>query len=170
LIEEALWNTSLSIYCHLDPATSRQVLVRNWTGLAPVLFGFAKPERVQETIERCILNPQHFLRPYGLASTAASELLYNQAKRGLYGRAMVSNWQGPVWVLPNVLAVRCLVAHEYKQQAVEISQRVLMAMSKGLKETGKLYENYDAETGHPLWAPQFMSWNVLALEMIQLLE
>jgi hypothetical protein len=31
-----------------------------------------------------------------------------------------------------------------------------------------LYENYNAETGEPLWAPKFMSWNALALELIDL--
>jgi len=170
LIDELLWNESLAMYCNVDPTTSRQIAIRAWTGLLPCLFGFAKPERMQKTIEKCIMDPQHFLRPFGLASVAGSELLYNQAKRGLYGRAIVSNWQGPVWVLPNVITVRGLLALGHKSEAVEIATRCLSALVKGLNDTGTLFENYDADTGYPLWAPKFMSWNVLAMELIQLVE
>ncbi len=170
LIETHLWNDSLGLYCNLDPETKKHIAVRSWTGLAPVLFGFAKPERVKKVIEECILEPRHFLRPFGLPSLAASELLYNQAKRGLYGRALVSNWQGPMWVLPNVLTVRALVNYGYCKQAIDLAERVLSAMIAGWKQTGTMYENYDAETGQPLWAPQFMSWNILALELIRIVE
>jgi glycogen debranching enzyme len=170
LIEEHLWNESLAIYCNLDPATGKQVRIRNWTGLTPLMFGFAKPERAKLTIEKTILASEHFLRPHGLTSLAASDLLYNQAKRGLYSRALVANWQGPVWVLPNVLTVRALIKYGYEKQAKDIASRVLSTMIGAINTTGTTYENYNAETGEPLWAPQFMSWNVLALELIALIE
>jgi glycogen debranching enzyme len=170
LIEEMLWSEHLGMYCNLDPSTSKQVAVRTWTGLLPSLFGFAKPERIEQTIETCIMDQAHFLRPFGLASVAASELLYNQAKRGLYGRAIVSNWQGPVWVLPNAIAVRGLLALGHKGEAEEIARRCLSALVNGLRDFGTLFENYNAETGEPLWAPKFMSWNALAMELIQVIE
>jgi putative isomerase len=170
LIDEVMWSEKLGMYCNVDPSNSNQIPMRAWTGLLPCLFGFAKPERMQQTIETCILDQEQFLRPFGVASVAASELLYNQAKRGLYGRAIVSNWQGPVWVLPNVMTVRGMVALGHKTEAEEIARRCLSALVTGLKDTGTMFENYDADTGKPLWAPQFMSWNVLALELIQLVE
>ncbi len=33
-----------------------------------------------------------------------------------------------------------------------------------------MYENYNAHTGEALWAPQFMSWNSLCLELIDFVE
>jgi hypothetical protein len=167
-IEEKLWNERLAMYCNLNPRSGGHIAVRTWTNLTPVLLGIAKADRIKKCIEKNILNPEEFLRPYGMASVAASEPLYNQSRRGLYGRATVSNWQGPVWVLPNALAVRCLVTQGYLQEAKNLAGRVLRAMYKGFKSTGTLYENYHAETGAPLWAPDFMSWNVLALELIDL--
>jgi hypothetical protein len=43
---------------------------------------------------------------------------------------------------------------------------VLKAMQMDLDKNKTLHENYDAETGAPLWAPDFMSWNALAVELI----
>lgn len=169
-MEERLWNDAFAVYCNLAPHSGKQIAIRSWTSLTPVFLGVAKPERMKRCIEENILNPQHFLRPFGLASAAVSETLYNQSRRGLYGRAIVSNWQGPVWVLPNVLAVRCLNRQNYVREAKHLALRVLRAMYGGLKSKGTLFENYDAETGAPLWAPDFMSWNALALELIDLLS
>lgn len=169
-IEEKLWNPRLGLYCNLNPESKEQVEIRSWSGLAPALFDACSPEKAEEVIKRNILASEHFLRPHGLASTAASERLYNQAKRGLYGRAIVSNWQGPVWVLPNALVNRCLVKYGYMKEAEDLAWRVISTMANALAETGTLFENYNAETGEPLWAPQFISWNILTLELIEILE
>lgn len=169
-VEDKLWNEKLGMYCNLNPITGNHISVRTWTNLTPVFYGLAKPERAKRCIEENILNPEHFLRPFGMATVAISEPLYNQSRRGLYGRAVVSNWQGPVWILPNAMAVRSLIREGYKKEAEELTLRALSAMSRGLKTHGTLYENYHAETGAPLWAPDFMSWNALAAEMIHRLD
>lgn len=169
-IEKYMWCPELGMYTNIYPDSGEKVRLRAWTGLAPVLMGFASETRADEVIATNIMNEEHFLRPTGLASVAASEPLYNQSKRGLYGRVIVSHWQGPMWVLPNALAVRALLLYEHKNEAIEIARRVTRTLSNSLESHGTLYENYHAETGAPLWAPQFMSWNILALELIQLLE
>lgn len=66
--------------------------------------------------------------------------------------------------------MRCLLKHGYDKQATDLSRRVIHTMAKAFKDTGTLFENYNAETGEPLWAPDFMSWNALALELIELIE
>jgi hypothetical protein len=169
-IGRTLFDPQLNMYVNLHPEGNRPVRIRSWTGLMPVLFGIASKSRTLRVLEHNVLNEQHFLRPYGIASMAASEPLSNQAPRGLYGRAIVCNWNGPVWILPNALTVRTLLAHDLVEQAKEVSRRVLSAMINGLKQRGALFENYNADTGAPLWAPRFMSWNLMALEMIELLE
>jgi neutral trehalase len=168
-IDDHLWNEELSLYCNLSPAGRTHVTVRAWTGLTPVLFGVTVGKKVKQVIENNIINQAHFFRPAGLSSLAASELLYNNAARGLYGRAIVSNWQGPVWVLPSVLAVRCLVKEGYNKQAEELAARVIQTLYADIQDNGTLHENYHAETGKALWAPQFMSWNILALDLVDVL-
>jgi len=169
-IEEHLWNDKLSMYCGFNPVDSTVVELRSWTGLAPMLMGISSPERIERMIKENILASAHFLRPWGLASHAVSEPLANQQRRGLYGRAIVSNWQGPVWILPNALVVRSLNAYGYKKEAKDISARVVKTLLNSLDQFKTLYENYDAESGAGLWAPEFMSWNILALELVQTLE
>lgn len=122
----------------------------------------ASEERRERVIHDNILNTDHFLRAQGL-SIPRSEPLANQQRRGLYGRAIVSNWQGPVWVLPNALVVRILNKYGYKEEARDISARVVKkTLLNSLRTHNTLFENYDADTGKGLWAPGIMSWNILA--------
>lgn len=165
-IDERMWNAKLQMYCNVDPQTGEQVAFRACSGLMPALFDAVKSERIEQVLRTNVLSEEHFLRPAGIASVAASENLYNQAKRGLYGRVRVSNWQGPMWILPNGLAWRCLNRHNMQKESERIASRVLDTLSMSIKKHKTLYENYDAETSAPLWAPDFMSWNILALEMI----
>jgi neutral trehalase len=170
LIEEKMWDEQSGIYFNLYPDTFEKLTLRSWTGLVPAMFGLSKQDRLEKVVKMNIMNKDEFLRPAGLSSTSSSEPLYNNAKRGLYGRAIVSNWQGPMWILPNALAVRGLLAHGFKKEAEEVAARVVGTVMKTLDERNTMYENYNAESGDPLWAPQFMSWNVLLIELVQLLE
>lgn len=169
-IDSLLWSDKLSLYCNLDPDTLTHVELRSWTGLVPVITGAANSERVREVIECNITSDEHFLRPAGVASVAASERLCNQARRGLYGRVLVSNWQGPMWVLPNVMVARCLTANGYHEAAQVVASRVVSTLAADVRRHGSLHENYNAETGEALFASRFMSWNILALELIDLLQ
>lgn len=169
-IDEYCWNEKLGMYCNLNPKDGSQVVLRAWTGLVPALLGIAKQERIEQVIKTNITASEHFLRPAGIASLAASEPLYNNAMRGLYGRAIVSNWQGPVWVLTNALVVRCLLSNGFRKEAEAVSSRILNTLHADIEKNGTVHENYHAETGQALWAPDFMSWNILALELTEILE
>lgn len=169
LIEQLLWNEDRGQYANRDPKFDTFVNTLSWTTLCPVMAGLSANDRANLVIEKYMLNSDHFLRPTGLSSLSCSELLYNQSYRGLYGRAMVSNWQGPMWVLPNVMAVRGLIHYGLNKEAREIATLVVKTLADALDNTGTLTENYEADTGKPLWAPQFISWNVLALELMELL-
>lgn len=165
-IDERMWNEKLQMYCNVDPVNGQQVEFRACSGLMPAFFDAVKPERIEQVFRSNVLSEQHFLRPTGVASVAVSENLYNQAKRGLYGRARVSNWQGPMWILPNGLAVRALARHGLKSEAQQVAHRAINTAINSIIDHAGLFENYNAETGAPLWAPNFMSWNILILEML----
>lgn len=169
-IDSLLWSKEDSIYYNYDPKTKEHCRLRAWTGLCPVIMGTTGKARAQEVIDKNIMSDEHFFRKAGIASVAASEPLYNQAKRGLYGRVICSNWQGPMWVLPNGLIVRALLREGLNAQAQRIAERVINTLASGFESKGTLYENYHADTGEPLFAPQFMSWNSLCLELLEVLE
>jgi hypothetical protein len=65
--------------------------------------------------------------------------------------------------------VRFLLAQKMQRQAEELATKIVRTLADCIVDNGVLYENYNAETGQPLWAPQFMSWNVLAYELTNLL-
>lgn len=170
LMEDMLWDEHLRMYTAFDPASGERIKIRSWTGLLPAIFGICEPARAEIVIEQNLKSEDHFFRKAGLASLAATEPLYNQAKRGLYGRLIVSNWQGPMWVLPNVLACRALTKLNQKDVAQKLASRVVDTLANALNQSGTLFENYNSETGQGLWAPQFASWNILALELIDLIN
>lgn len=169
-IDSILWSKEDSIYYNYDPKTKEHCRLRAWTGLCPVIMGTTSKDRTREVIEKNIMASEHFFRGAGIASVAASEPLYNQAKRGLYGRVICSNWQGPMWVLPNGLIVRALLREGLTAEAQKLAERVINTLACGLESKGTLFENYHADTGEPLFAPQFMSWNSLCLELLSVLE
>jgi hypothetical protein len=169
-IETTLWDERIGMYVNVDPLTGDSVQLRSWTGLTPALFGVSNSDRTRQVIEENILSERHFLRPCGIASVAASEHLHHQAPRGLYGRAYVCNWSGPVWILPNVLVSRLLVSLDYVREARDLAGRVLNAVLGDLRTNKMMHENYDCDTGRPLWAPRFMSWNVGAIDLSFVLD
>lgn len=169
-IENILFDKEDGLYYNYDPSTKSFVKIKAWTSLLPVFLGLTTTERANSIIKNYVLSKQHFLSNFGLTSLSLSELLSNQSPRGLYGRAIVCNWQGPVWVLPNVLACRGLIKYGYNQEAKDLAIRILKTLETDLKAYQHMHENYDAHTGLGLWAENFVSWNVLSLELIEFLE
>lgn len=169
-IDDILWSQEAAMYFNYDPKTGQHCRMRAWTGLCPAIMGTTTEERTRLVIEKNIMSSEHFLREAGISSVAASEPLYNNARRGLYGRVICSNWQGPMWVLPNALIVRALLREKMLAEAQKIAERVVSTLASGLEAKSTLFENYHADTKEPLFAPQFMSWNSLTLEMLAILE
>ncbi len=169
-IESKLWCDHAQMYLNFDFTAGELVRIKAWTGLTPVIAGFASADRAKAAIVNNILDESQFLRPHGIASLAYSEPLYNNSRRGLFGRALVCNWQGPVWVLPNAWIARALVKQGYRDEAREVAARVIANLDKDITARQTIHESYNAETGDPVWAPQFMSWNILTLDLIELIR
>lgn len=170
LINKHLWNAEINSFDNLNSKTLQFVGVRAWTGWLPVLLGFADAGYVWPVIVNNVLNEQEFYCSHGLASMSQSEALFSQTAQLMqYGRA-VPNWMGPVWVLPNTLAVRFLAKSQWRQSAVDISRRVLNTLCFDLEQNNMLHASYDALTGRPLLAQDSLGFNLLALELLTLVD
>ncbi len=169
-INNILYDAKEKFYFNVERKSQEFVRIKSWTNLLPVVYNIADNMLSNSIIENFILNTNHFNQNSGLSSMSKAEVLYNQAKRGLYGRAIVSNWQGPMWILPNAIILRYLKNTNYKNEALVIAKKVLNTVWYAIKTNGTMYENYNAHTGEALWAPQFMSWNSLCLELIDFVE
>jgi hypothetical protein len=171
-----LWDEEDGCYYDVVSVTDEPIVrikIKSWSCLTPLWAGAAPPDRAKTLVERHVLNPEEYWGRFGIPSLARSERVYNQAKRALLyihvekRRWEVSNWQGPVWVIPNWQAMHGLMRYGYQAEARELANRIVGLLAADLEATGAMHENYDAETGVGLWSPNFGSWNLLAARMIE---
>ena len=114
-------------------------------------------------IRRYLLNTNKLLAAHGIRTLAKDDSSYNQTN-------MIkphSNWQGPVWPIASYFAMHALLNYGFRKEAGEIAERVARVCLHDIKKTGGTHENYNADTGEPLAAPNFISWNLLVGSMIE---
>jgi len=78
-----------------------------------------------------------------------------------------SNWQGPIWPHANWMFMHALIHYGYEEAALQVAERVTRLCLDDLNRNGMMHENYHAETGAPLAAPHFISWNLLVAQMLE---
>ena len=167
------WDDSAGFFWNLHVESGLPVKIASWTGLLPLWGSFLPRDVLHRMIERNLGPEGGFLSAAGIATLARSEVSFNAARRAYIWdhtkqkRGEVSNWQGPAWVLPNALLADALAAAGERDLAQSICRRTLSTLARDLTRSGTLHECYDADGGQPLWAPGFVSWNALAVRMLQ---
>ncbi len=138
------------------------------SNLIPLYAGVATAEHARAMIEKYVLGDEHFLSPYGIRTLSRSSSYYNNAIWGnppRFGNMDVlttSNWQGPVWILLNYFMFHALHHYGFPKEAGHLANRTIQLLARSLERIGSFTENFDAETGFPLYAQNFASWNILA--------
>ena len=162
-IMKFLWNKEDRIFYNLDIRTGRQIVKKSFTSFMPLYKKLVPRNMGREIIKSHVLNPREFWSKYGVRSLAKDEAEYNNANI----IKPHSNWQGPVWPLVNFFSFRALLNYGFKKEAKELAVKTGQLLLNDIRSTGGMHENYDAETGKPLAAPNFVSWNLLASSMLQ---
>lgn len=157
-----LWDTADATYYTYD--TVERALVRRdtYSNLIPLWAGIAPPERARPMIERHVLEPKKLWAPHGVRSLAADDPSYNNENV----IKPYSNWQGPIWPHANWMVMHALMRYGFPDAALEVAERVTRLCLDDLMNNGMMHENYHADTGAPLAAPDFISWNLLVAQMI----
>lgn len=139
----------------------------SFTNLTPLYAGLADESRAEQVIDKYLSSKDHFLSDWGIRSLSKASEFYSNAIWGnpprfeCPDRLTNSNWQGPVWVLCSYFMIQALLNYGYVEVAREASDNLLATLANDIKSNGMMHENYDAETGQPLYADNFGSWNVL---------
>ena len=135
----------------------------------PLLYtGIIPQERAERMIRQYLISEEHFLSNYGLRSISKKSEFYGNAiwgnppRFGEPEQLTLSNWQGPVWVIANFFAIIGLMRYNFSNEAELITERLLKNMALHIEKMGFMRENYCGETGVPLYADYFASWNILA--------
>ncbi len=162
-VDTRLWDDADSTYWTYD--TVEKALVRNvtYSNLVPLWAGLAPPEKAGAMIERYVLEPKKLWSLHGIRSLAADDPAYNNENV----IKPYSNWQGPIWPHANWMTMHALLRYGYPEAALEVAVRVTRLCLDDLERNGMMHENYHAETGAPLAAENFISWNLLAAQMIE---
>ena len=138
------------------------------SGLIPLFARIATPGQAGRMIKNFVLNPDHFRSPYGIRSLSRSSEYYNNARWGNpprfgdHRRLTNSNWQGPVWIPINWFVFHALLNYGFEAEAAALADDTFHVISRSLDNLGYMRENFHGETGEPLYADHFASWNILA--------
>jgi len=130
---------------------------RTYQMALPLLAGLAPSAAHAAAAVRAVLAPD-MLSVHGLRSTSAADPRYSNDNIIV----PYSNWRGPVWPGP-VCAVLCyaLARAGARDDALALAAATVRTLAADVRATGCMHENYHAETGAPLAADGFLSWNLL---------
>ncbi|PIZ65752.1 hypothetical protein CO051_02270 [Candidatus Roizmanbacteria bacterium CG_4_9_14_0_2_um_filter_39_13] len=158
-----LWHEEDGMYYNLDTTTNKHIKKVSYSCFLSLFGGIPTDKQAKVMIETYLTNPKHMLSKFGARTLSKQDSHYNN----VFMLKPHSNWQGPVWPIANNIYMFGLINYGYQKEALELAKRISKLVLSDLDISGGMHENYDAETGKPLAAPNFVSWNILVLTMIE---
>lgn len=183
IVNEKLWHDPVKSYAAFDLAEGRPLFqykydplpkgvgefaFQSGTNLMPLYARMADADRARAMIETYVIDDKHFWSPYGIRTLSRSSEYFNNAvwgnpsRFGDYRRMCESNWQGPVWMPLNYFTFEALRHYGFNEKARELADNAVATMANSIKTIGSFSENFHSETGQPLYAKNYASWNLLA--------
>ncbi|MBU1118772.1 hypothetical protein KKH43_02750 [Patescibacteria group bacterium] len=156
-INSVLWSTKDESYYNIDRKTGAFITRDTYSNFIPLFAGIAPKNKAEALITKYLINPKKMWAKHGIRTLAKDDPGYSQ-------RNIIkphSNWQGPVWPIANYLYFQGLLQYGFTKEATELSKKIISICLKDIKTSGGMHEDYNAETGAPLAAPNFVSWNLL---------
>ena len=105
--------------------------------LLPLWAGIPDPERARQLVERTLLDPMRYWRPYGMPTTSASDPSYSPD--GSHGA-------GTVWLFWNAMLGEGLLDYGNLDQAAELLTRLMQPIVHCLREDHAFHEAYNPES------------------------
>jgi putative isomerase len=183
LINDKLWNEEMDSYSAYNLVSQKQMLsykdpyldssiglyaFQSCSNIIPLYARIADNDKASRMIEKYIINENHFASPFGIRSLSKASEYYNNAKWGnppRFGdpnRLTNSNWQGPVWIPLNYFMYHAISYYGFEDEAKALADKTMKVLAKSIDSIGSFAENYNADSGDPLYATKFASWNILA--------
>jgi alpha,alpha-trehalase len=162
-IKVHLWDPDDATFYSYDTVEKARLRHITYSNQVALWAQLASKDQAKAMIERYLLDPGKLWSPHGLRSLAADDPLYNNENV----IKPYSNWQGPIWPHANWMFMHALIHYGYPDAALQVAERVTGLCLEDLARNGMMHENYHAETGAPLAAPNFVSWNLLVAQMLE---
>lgn len=136
-----------------------------WSGFMAMWAGIATPEQAQRMVEENYKNERTFNAPYGIRTLSKLEKMYKIIKSG-----NPSCWLGPIWGISNYMTFEGLCNYGFRDEAKELAQKTVRLLGEDVKKCGEFHEYYHPETGEGVNNPGFQNWNLLVINMMELLD
>ncbi len=162
-INKFLWSDELNSYLNLDISSNNHVKRISYNSIHPLWAGIASQKRAENFVNKYLLNKNKLWSNYGIRTLSKDDPGYNNENK----IKPHSNWQGPIWVISNYFYTQALIRYGFQKKSVEVVKKIAEICIDDIKKSGGMHENYDAENGKPLAAPNFISWNLLLPEMLE---
>ncbi|WP_055109133.1 MGH1-like glycoside hydrolase domain-containing protein [Paenibacillus ihumii] len=150
------FHTGLGVFWKTLP-----IKIRAWSGFIPLWSGTATREQSAYLSALHLADKNTFNSPYGVASLAMDEKMYN-----ISATNNPSNWLGPIWGIVNYVTFRGLMDYGFKTEAEEIARKTVLLFGSDLEKSGTLHEYYDPSSGLAVMNGGFLNWNMLVLNMV----
>jgi len=157
-----LWNEELGRYTNICIATDQPITFISYAAFIPLWSGIPSQSNAERTIKDFLLSEEQLLSKFGFRTLSKQDPRYNNANI----IKPHSNWQGPVWPIVNYLYMHGILRYGFQKEAIAIANNISDLVLADIDRTGGMHENYDAETGLDLAAPNFISWNILVRNML----
>lgn len=161
-INNLLWDHEDGTYYNLDSRDGTFVKRVGYNCFHPLWVHVAPSERAKRFISNYALNSHKLWSRYGIRTLSKDDAAYNNKNI----IKPYSNWQGPIWPIANYIYMHALLNYEFQKEAIELAKRITHLCLNDIMKSGGMHECYNAETGEPLAAPNFISWNLLVANML----
>jgi alpha,alpha-trehalase len=157
-----LWDEHDNIFYNVSRMTRLPIKRVTYSSYIPLWAGVPSQKQGKDFVKRYLTNQKKLWARHGIRTLSRDDKSYNQKNI----IKPYSNWQGPVWPIVNYLAMHALLNYGFKKEAQVLAVKISQLCLVDIQKTGGMHEDYNAETGKPLAAPDFISWNLLVGQMI----
>lgn len=161
-----MWNAEAGMFENIDLRDGSAISVATYSSIHPFFYGIANKDQAKIYIEKYVLNAEKLRSAHGIRTLSKDHPQYNNANI----LKPHSNWQGPIWPISTYIHCQAITRYGYAKEAMEVATQQIGLCIADIQKTGGMHENYDAETGEPLAAPNFVSWNLLMIDLLRQLE
>lgn len=134
--------------------------IRFWGCFLPMYVGICDKEKAKRLVKH--LKQKEVVGKYGVRTLASDEPMYSLEKS-----SNPSNWLGAVWTVASYCVWKGLKNYKFKAEAEKLRKKTIKLLGENIIERGDMFESYHPDTGEPNLYPGFLSWNLLAFELIR---
>lgn len=152
-INKTLWDDRKKFYFDFDREKKMMNPTISIAGITPLWAGIANPQQATDIIEKYILNPSEFWRPFPVSALSASDPGYSEYyKEGDLG----CNWRAMTWIPTNFITIQSMRSYGYVNEATNLAR---ITHENVLKLGNFEYYSSDSVLGKGLYP--FWGWSLL---------